>query len=219
MSNSFQQDFSLWEGKELLIHKGCEFDDQYNGDIFDETIPTAESFVKTSVAYFDLGAGVNWYFQDEDSRTRVFVGLGFYHLNRPNVSFLGDKSIQMPLNGRTYVMSTIQLQENVDLVVNGLWHYQGPYQEAVVGAAGRYHLSHERGKELAVQLGVSTRLSDALIAHFEVFYQSWHIGLSYDINTSPFNVATNRNGGPELSIRYIITKVKPPDTFKACPIF
>lgn len=211
--------FQLMGGQRGFDPQLLRFDDQYNGDTFDETLPTAETFVKTSVAYMDLGAGINWYFQDDDSRTRVHVGLGFYHLNRPNISFLGDKNIQLPLNGRTYAMATVQVLENLDVIANGLWHYQGPYQEAVVGGAGRYHLSQDRGKELAIQLGLSYRLSDALVTHFEVFYQNWHFGLSYDINTSPFIAATNRNGGPELSIRYIITKVKPPDTFKACPIF
>ena len=67
--------------------------------------------------------------------------------------------------------------------------------------------------------GLSYRAGDAMIAHFEVFYLNWHFGLSYDINTSAFSAACNRNGGPELSLRYIITKVRPPDTFKACPIF
>lgn len=211
--------FQIMGGQRAFDPKQLRFDDQYNGDIFDESIPSAEAFLKTSVAYFDLGAGINWYFQDEDSRTRIHIGLGFYHLNRPGISFLGDKELQLPLNGRTYAMAAIELQQKLDLVVNGLWHYQGPYQEAIFGPAVRYHLNQDRGKELALQAGVSYRLSDALVSHFEVFYQNWHLGISYDINTSAFYAATNRNGGPELSLRYIITKVKPPDTFKACPIF
>lgn len=211
--------FQLMGGQRAFDPQQLRFDDQYNGDIFDETIPTAEAFLKTSVAYFDLGAGINWYFQEEDSRTRIHIGLGFYHLNRPNTSFLGNKEVQLPLNGRTYAMATVQLSDNLDVVANGLWHYQGPYQEAIFGGAARYHLSQDRGKELALQVGVSYRLSDALVSHFEVFYQNWHLGISYDINTSAFQAATQRNGGPELSLRYIISKVKPPDTFKACPIF
>lgn len=211
--------FQLLGGQRAFDPQLLRFDDQYNGDIFDETIPSTESFLKTSVSYFDLGAGINWYFQDEDSRSRIYVGLGFYHLNRPNISFLGDKGVQLPLNGRTYAMATVQLEEKLDLVFNGLWHYQGAYQEGIFGTSARYHLSQDRGKELALQVGISYRMSDALITHFEVFYQDWHFGLSYDINTSAFSAASNRNGGPELSIRYVITKVKPPDTFKACPIF
>lgn len=211
--------FQLLGGQRAFDPQQLRFDDQYNGDIFDESIPTAEAFMKTAVAYIDFGAGINWYFQEEGSRTRIYVGLGFYHLNRPNISFLGDQGVQLPMNGRTYAMATVQLQERLDLVLNGLWNYQGAYQEGVFGGAVRYHLSQERGQELALQLGISYRMSDAMISHFEVFYQNWHLGISYDINTSPFYAATNRNGGPELSLRYIITKVKPPDTFKACPIF
>ena len=83
----------------------------------------------------------------------------------------------------------------------------------------KYHLVKDKGKELAFLTGLSYRLSDALITHFELYYKEWVIGLSYDRNTSPFSVATQRNGGPELSVQYIITRVKPPEIFKACPIF
>jgi len=50
-------------------------------------------------------------------------------------------------------------------------------------------------------------------------YQNWQFGLSYDLNTSPFKVASQRRGGPEVSLRYVIFRVKPPEEFKLCPIF
>jgi hypothetical protein len=44
------------------------------------------------------------------------------------------------------------------------------------------------------------------------------VGFSWDVNVSGFSAATNRNGGPEFTVRYIIHKVYPLKAFKACPL-
>ena len=92
----------------------------------------------------------------------------------------------------------------------------------VGGASVEYKVNATRGKELSVRLGTNYRYadeSDAVIPTFGINYLSWQFGLSYDINISQFKTATNGNGGPEIALIYTITKVKPPKTFKACPIF
>ncbi|HRF37497.1 MAG TPA: hypothetical protein PK198_01815, partial [Saprospiraceae bacterium] len=58
----------------------------------------------------------------------------------------------------------------------------------------------------------------ALIPGIELTYDRWMAGFTYDINISPFNVATNRRGGPEFSLRYIIAKVPALGAFKVCPL-
>jgi hypothetical protein len=44
------------------------------------------------------------------------------------------------------------------------------------------------------------------------------VGLTWDVNLSGFSAATNYNGGPEITVRYIIHKVYPFGAFKACPL-
>ena len=211
--------FAVLGGQRAFDPALLQFGDQHNGDTFDPTTPTAEVFPRTSVGYFDLSAGLNGYYQDEDSRTRIHLGVGFGHLNQPEVNFKEMNAVQLPFITKAYVLSQVQVADQVDVVVNLMTQFQGPYQEKIGGLAGRYHLNEKKGHELALQLGASYRFRDAVVAHFEIFYLNWHLGISYDINTSPFRTASQRNGGPELSFRYIITKVKPPDSFKACPIF
>ncbi|MEM6772440.1 MAG: hypothetical protein AAF597_17825, partial [Bacteroidota bacterium] len=62
------------------------------------------------------------------------------------------------------------------------------------------------------------RIGDAFFPHIQLHYNAWRVGLSYDINVSDFRVATQGNGGPELSIRYIIKKVRPVPSRRFCPI-
>lgn len=195
------------------------FDDQFNGDVFDPNQATQESFSKTSAAYFDFAAGANWFFKDEDSRTQVYAGVGFAHLNRPKVGFRNDDDVRLPMLTNAYLSGVIQMGALTDLTFQALHQIQSPYQETVAGLGGRYHLNVERGKELALGLSFAYRIDDAFITCLEALYQNWQFGLSYDLNTSPFKVASQRRGGPEVSLRYVIFRVKPPEEFKLCPIF
>ena len=194
-------------------------DDQYNGVLFDPTQSTAESFPTTSVAYTDLSAGLNWLAISRENRSQAVAGLAFYHLTQPAVGFFEDKSATLPMRSMVYANGVIQVAEKIDLAVHGAWQLISPQRELLAGAGVRYHLKTGPLQTVALQAGLSMRLGDALIPHIELYYNDWLVGLSYDINTSPFQVATARRGGPEIAVRYIITKVKPPDTFKTCPVF
>ena len=63
-------------------------------------------------------------------------------------------------------------------------------------------------------------MNDAAIAMIALeFLNRLRVGFSYDINTSSFNVATNRQGGFEISLIYIgsISRVNKVNLF--CPRF
>ena len=206
-------------GQRALEPGQFSFADQFSDNVFDPSAPTAESFSSTASGYFSLGAGVNWFYAPAQTRTRAWAGLAAAHLNKPSISFLNDGSIKLPMLFNIHLSGVVEVGERWDVVANLLGQRQGAYQEVVGMAGGRYHLSLEKGRALALQLGAGYRLSDALIAYMSVFYKNWRFGLSYDVNTSPFIAATNRNGGPEFSVQYVISHVKPPKEFKACPIF
>lgn len=206
-------------GQRALEPGQLTFRDQFQDNVFDPFNPTAEAFSSTASGYFSLGAGLNWSYQPEDSRSRAWLGAGAAHLNRPSISFLNDGRVGVPMLFNVHAMGLLEVAERWDLALNLLGQRQGAYQEVIGMAGGRFHLSREQGKALALQLGAGYRLSDAMVGYMDIFYKNWRFGLSYDINTSPFSAATNRNGGPEFSLQYVISHVKPPKAFKACPIF
>ena len=83
------------------------------------------------------------------------------------------------------------------------------------------YLNRSLGKQIALQMGVLVRffeIADTYSPTIELHYNSWRVGFSYDVNISEFNVATQRRSGPELSVQYIIKRVKPLPTFKICPL-
>ncbi len=198
------------------------FANQYNGDVFDPGLPTREDFSNTSRSFFDLGAGLNWLMQ-LDGGFRLNSGLGVFHLTTPEVNFFDQTKANLPMRFSLYTIGSAPLNARMDMQFRLMYQNQSPFRETLLGTALVYYLNRGRGQELAVQLGTNYRRShdesDAIIPTFGVRYLMWRAEFSYDINTSKFQEATNGNGGPEISVIYTITKVKPPAAFKACPIF
>lgn len=202
---------------------GLTFDRQYNGDSFDPGSPTFENFNNDDILYPDIGAGVNWHGQKTNKRSKLDVGAAVYHLNSPNQNFLdnGPKS-SLPARFSLYLRPSMQVAKNWDIVLSGTAQIQQSYVETVAGGAGRWYMNNEHpSKQIAMLFGMGVRfnsIGDAVIPRAEFRYHYWNFGFSYDINVSGFSAATNRNGGPEFSLRYIIQKVRPHKSFKNCPL-
>ncbi|HIB01406.1 MAG TPA: type IX secretion system membrane protein PorP/SprF [Phycisphaerales bacterium] len=85
---------------------------------------------------------------------------------------------------------------------------QGPQFEGNVGALVKIRLqepSRYTGEitETAVYIGGWYRFSDAFILNARLDWMNFALGLSYDINISKINVATESRGGFEISLMYI----------------
>ena len=195
------------------------WDEQWNGINFDPTRISGESLGNTSNFFMDLSAGLNYRWQ-KTRRTKLDLGVGLYHLNKPDqVFFSMNRTFVLQQRLSLYVLPSIKLTEKFDLLLHGMYQTQTPYSETVLGVYGKAYLTKQRGKEFALLLGIATRLSDALIPKIAAEYKNWYVGASYDINTSPFKVATNKRGGPEFSLIYTFVKARPLEQVKACPIF
>ena len=206
-------------GQRTLQPGAFQFGDQFTDNFFDPTAPSAEVFSKTAAGYNSFGAGVNWRYADQNSRTEVLSGIGGAHFNQPTLSFLEEEAVPLPILLNVHAVALYELNDLWDLSFRALFQRQGSYREAIGMTGARFHLNELTGKPLAVQLSGGYRLNDAAIVMLEFFIQDWRLGISYDINTSPFRQATNGRGGTELSLQYFITEVKPPKAFKACPVF
>lgn len=179
--------------------------------------PTLEEFNNNSFGYFDLNAGLNYHFQIPEKRTKMDVGVGFYHLNRPEYGFddhFEDKFIRTTI----HALLDFQVMDKLDLILNGIFKENGPHGQTVVGVSARHHLSLKRARELSLLLGANYRLGDAIYPHFQINWRQLSLGLSYDINISDFRDASDGRGGPEIYFQYLFTNVRPSE-LKICPIY
>lgn len=205
------------------------FDNQFVDGSFNPNLPTGESFPDLSNNFVNAALGFNFRYQTKDTfqlvdrlekRTKIDVGVGVYNIPQPDQSFLEDSRIPLPVRVSPYIFGTVKLTENWDAVGAFLVQFQTSYRELLYGAAFKFHANRQPGKQLAFQAGMNFRSHDfgeSWSPTLEVHYNNWRVGFSYEVNTSPFQVATDRNSGPELSVRYLFKRVVNLPQ-KICPI-
>lgn len=198
---------------------GLSFDNQWNGDVFDPTLPVNETFDRTRFSFFDLGAGLAYSYNPTKGREIIF-GFGILHLNQANQSFFTNRDTRL---NRNYL-----LQLRADWAFEGAWsilpsvffQQQDSKREVVFGMNVGYKLRQYTGPDLRLLGGFHYRWDDALIGLIGVESTSFRAAISYDMNISGLATASNLRGGVELSAAYFIRKV-PKFNYRgpSCPVF
>lgn len=224
-------------GQAGLVSRGFDegnlrFDNQFDAPsgAFQEALASGENFANDSKLFPDFGVGLNIRFQAKqtsqivyrnDKRSKIDLGVALFHLNSPDQSFIED--IEAPLEARLspYFMGVLQLGKPIDLVGNITLQRQQEYEELIGMGGIRFHLNNNLGKQFNLLVGLGMRrneIQDAWWPTIELGINNIEIGLNYDFNVSRFDIATENQGGLEISFRYLIRKVRPLPTFKSCPL-
>lgn len=202
--------------------RNLTFDKQFNGEAFSPRSANGENFTNKNTLVLDFGIGLNYRMQLKDRRTHLDFGAAFYHPHEPNVKFISDQGATLSSRKVFYVMTNIKTTKKLDVITNVGGQSQGAYNAFFVSNLYRIYLVQEKYKKRAVQIGATYRFAereDAIIPTVEFITEKYRLGLNYDITISPFKVANNGRGGPEVSFQYLITTVKAVKSSKACPIF
>jgi type IX secretion system PorP/SprF family membrane protein len=197
---------------------------------FSSTGPTSDPDFKRlgNKQYFDFGSGGVFY-------TKVlFLGVSFYHMNRPNLSILGSESrlpMKTTINGgarislyngphrRTSSMSYLtpsfiyQAQGSITQLSFGLNYHVDPISIGVL----------YRGKPYEKVPSSDMPNQDALIFNMGIYLDHFTIGYSYDFSISELSTASG--GAHEVALIYEFTAkplrrgVKKQNRLLPCPTF
>jgi len=193
------------------------FDEQFNGDVYDPNIANTESFDGDNHSFGDIGAGIAYTLKIGEE-SHLGAGVGMKHLNKPTDSFFGE-NIKVPTRLHADLLFDARLSDFLDIVPTVLYQQQGTFSELIGGASFRIKINETPGKIYNFYMGAYIRSKDALIFSAGLDYNFLNVGFSYDINTSDLDRASDGKGGPELSIIYIIKKVKPLNLKPPCPVY
>ncbi len=196
------------------------WDDQYRFKQFDPNFTSADEEVfNRSKSFFQLATGLNYHHQKPNTRNAFDLGLGIYNLNRPSVSFKNDPLYKLPVRYSVYAGTNIKISRLFDVLVEGIGQWQGPHRELVGSIGGRLYIVDNMTKQIAVELGATLRGKDAWSPHVGLVYNRWKAAVNFDSNFSQFKTASNRLGGPEISVIYIFSKVPPGNYCPICPTY
>ena len=189
------------DGTRLTFEDGLQLDGTW---LRSPTEAINSEFV--SVHYFDMNLGV-LYNASTNGSNNYYFGASAYHLNHPKESFLGVDTINVPtrltLHGGGYFPiagspSTIYL--------SGLFNNQAGAREIVFGGAWAVSATSDETDPVNFYAGLwgrFTNTTDAIIPYVGLDYNSFSLGVTYDVNVSALQTASQSRGGIEISLIYI----------------
>ncbi len=217
-NNALSVGFGLALAQRSFDISRLTFKNQWGGDVFDPGLPTGESFIPASGLAPTLSAGLQWHFEQSDTRTKIDIGGGLAHFNKPVVS-LGGIGGALPVRISCFANAYWQVQTRLDLVFINEWQQMSSAKELVFGAGIRQILTSGLANETSAQFTLAHRLGDAIITAVQIDRNNWTLGLSYDWNTSAFDNATRGRGGIEIAVIWRRVPVPVLTTVKSCPVF
>jgi type IX secretion system PorP/SprF family membrane protein len=187
--------------------------------VYDPRRPSGEDFESFRFGYFETALGLNYRFQ-LSPRNNLTIGASAFHLNKPSQSFYGVNSDKLGMRFSFLGILNLKLLDPLDVQFDVLHQEQDVYRETVIGGLLKLYLSSTVSKKFAIHAGAMARMGEGYAPKIAFEYNQWYFGLSYDVvlkdNLSDYS---NYRGGPEMHLRYIITKAKPLGAFKICPIY
>ena len=186
-----------------LDESNLTFESQFRDTDFSDDIYHGENFTDFTVLQPDFQAGLGYGYK-KPKGYQINTGLSFFHLTRPNQSFLQEVD-KLSLRSTFYADARFILSSRAAFVPAFLLMHQNAARQMNLGGAVEYTMESEAENNVILHLGSWYRGSgsDALIIMTGVEYKRWHFGFSYDINTSSLQTVSNSKGAFEVSIIYI----------------
>ncbi len=161
----------------------------------------------------DLGAGVFWSYRKGDmymtsnDHIHFDVGVSMMHIIPMPNTFNGTGDILYKKYVGHFSMSKGIKNTRLSLQPSLLCFLQGPQQEINVGLHVKYIIKENSKvtgyvKGTNAYLGVYHRFLDAIVVNGMLEFDSYSLGVSYDINVSELTNASFGRGGIEIAFRY-----------------
>jgi type IX secretion system PorP/SprF family membrane protein len=193
------------------------YDQQWDGDAYNQGLSNGETFTKQSKVFADFGLGT--VIQKKfNQKFKATIGYAISHINKPNISFNNTSGAVL----RPKHNESLQLKYSFNNISSMMIEYYGnqqqKFRENLLGLS-YYHTLNPKTNTI-FNVGILTRLKDALITTVGLEHNNMRLQVSYDYNYSQFKRATNGKGGYEISFIYIwaTPKVFVPKT-RVCPIY
>ena len=184
--------------KKIDLNK-LNFDNQWNGQFFDITVPSNEPFSYNQVGYLDLQAGLNYALFASDN-AYFNAGVSVMHINQPSESFFAASISNSKLEMRYNFFANASLKVNDSWIVNPNIYVSkmGNAKEVLLGANANRDLSGDGMQQLII--GLYYRNNDAAIPVFGYQINDLKITVNYDATVSALKNLNGNRGAYELSI-------------------
>ncbi len=216
-TNYITAGFSSQIFQQTIDFSKLQFGSQWDGSAYDALLPTNEFLVDNRFMYWDVNAGLLWYMKIA-KRTNVYVGASAFHLNRPAISFLGDKNVKLNMKFAGHGGVRFPLKGRFDLQPKFIVMAQGKSIEMIL-ATDFVILFEERYPEgNNFRFGAMFRMvggdpdapwrdrrmvAESVVLNAGVVWNGLELGVAYDINVSELISGSKSQGGFEVGLAYV----------------
>jgi len=178
---------------------------QYDRGIggFNNQLPNNETALNDNLSYPDINFGLMW--SKRFGKIEPEAGYTVFHINNPKESFTDVKN-RLPLRHVFHVGTKIDLNQKFFVKPRLLYMNHKRAGDMIIGANFGYNLPVNNYKMESLFFGPHFRTilnkADALIFALGINFKNMDIGISYDVNISPLQVASSGAGALEFSIIY-----------------
>ena len=195
---------------------GLKFESMLRADGFTGLMDESFSGNQIKLSYFDMNLG--FLYNGTDGTNNYYVGASMYHVTRPKETFQEGNYLLEPritLQGG----GMIALGEFNAVHFSANHSRQANATNTVFGGAYMINVAQDSYAPTNLYIGSWYRLGDALIPYVGLEFGDFHLGASYDVNTSSLKPASNMRGGAEISLIYIKKHSDPNAKKLNCPKF
>jgi type IX secretion system PorP/SprF family membrane protein len=183
---------------------GLKWGDQFVNGSYSASNPTNQILKNTGKSYFDLSTGVSFN-APVGEEGRWYAGVGLYHFNRPNIAFdasNGGKRDTLNSKWAFNIGLTTPIGDENKIILYGDYFLQGGHRQFLGGGIFMHDLYADGDDKVSIGFGTFYRWDDAVVPVFKLDLHQFGIGLSYDVNVSKLNTASQSMGGFELTMNY-----------------
>ena len=225
--------FSSQIFQQTIDFSHLQFGSQWDGSAYNSLLPTNEFLVDNKFMYWDVNAGLMWYMKIS-KRTSVYVGGSVYHLNRPAISFLGDKNVKLNMKIVGHGGIRFPLKGRFDMQPKFIVMSQGQSLELILATDFRILFEERYPDGDHFKVGAMFRMvggdpnapwrdkrmvGESVVLNAGVVWRGIELGVAYDINVSQLISGSKSQGGFEVGLAYIGKwKKRGPQTIY-CPRF
>lgn len=191
---------SVATSKENTFRFGAEFGLFQRSIVVDNLVfNNPENLSNFNFTFPDISAGVaNQNYLNED--LLLETGIAFFHINKPKQSFTDDDAVRLHQKINFHTALNYAYTDNLSIQPKLVFSNQDTDKEFLLGCGVNYLLEGE--KDILLKSGIADRFNDALILYFGAEIDGLSCVVSYDVNTSSLNNASNNKGGFEFALVY-----------------
>jgi type IX secretion system PorP/SprF family membrane protein len=224
---------ALWQRS--IDMSGLQFGNQNDNGLFNPLKPNNEYIVNNNFLFWDISVGLMYTGRfGRRARASGYIGVAADHLNTPNESFLGDKSVRLPMKLTVHGGYRFPIKGRFDGQPKFIYMNQGVSHELNLGADLRIVFEEREREGNNFKFGAMFRLvggdkaaawhdarlnGEAVILNAGVEWNHINFSAAYDINVSQLVKGSQSQGAFELAASYVgcFAKRRPATMF--CPKF